>query len=81
MEKFNSFEIDANDVIGGTAITTPCLCIPSVTVNPAPVVSTVKTVLGGTVAKVGGLLGTVKQTLASTSVNVGVSAGISSGGC
>ncbi|GAB2636465.1 hypothetical protein GCM10027035_32680 [Emticicia sediminis] len=81
MEKFNSYEINANDVIGGTAISTPCICVPSVTVNPAPVVGTVKTVLGGTVAKVGGLLGGIKHTLASTSahvsasVHVGVSAG------
>ncbi len=64
-------------VIGGTAITTPCICVPSVTVNPAPIVGTVKTVLGCTVAKVGG---TVKHTFASTSVHVGVSAGVDSGG-
>lgn len=75
MEQFNAFEINGENVIGGTAITTPYIHVPSLTLNTAPVLNTVKSTLGGTVAKVGGILGTVKHKLDSTSINAGVSVG------
>ncbi len=88
MENFNSFEINAENVIGGTAISTPTICVPSVTVNATPVITGVKATVGSTLAKVGGLLSTVQTTASSisanvsASVNVGVTAGTSNGcGC
>ncbi|MDZ7935521.1 MAG: hypothetical protein U5M51_11320 [Emticicia sp.] len=82
MEKFKSFEINGENVLGGTSyVATPSISVPSVKVNVAPAITAVKSTLGGTLGKVGGILSSTKKTASSLSTKVSASAhiGLASG--
>ena len=82
MEKFNSFEFNAENVIGGTAIapvslTTPCVTIPSVTatVDPTPTVTAVKSTVAGVLTKVGTVASSVVAAAPTVTVGTGTGCG------
>ena len=77
MEKFNAFEFNAENVIGGTliaptSITTSCVTVPSLTatVNPTPTVTTIKSAVTG-----------VLSTVVAAAPTVTVTSGTTCGGC
>ncbi len=70
MENFNSFEINAQDVIGGLSLTTPKVYVAPLTVSTYPVTSTVQTTTSN-------LLGTVSSVTSSTSLSLSASLNLS----